>query len=181
MEFAVSVSEWHAKLRSMLPPFPSSLPFMWYSNLYCAVTVPFPRGFVNCVMNGLSFNVDNMEWDSVSADGLPPRYEHATFITHSPDGHGSISLYMFGGAKPDGSVNDVWKLNLGMWESWMMGEGGRERRGRGRGRKEGREGRREKRGGERERKVTSKKAVDSPPPLLPVSHFIISYTYTRHK
>ena len=88
-------------------------------------------------------NVDNMEWDSVSADGLPPRYEHATFITHSPDGHGSVSLYMFGGAKPDGSVNDVWKLNLGMWGSWMMG--GSEGEG---GRKEGREGGKRGEGGE---------------------------------
>lgn len=48
------------------------------------------------------------------ADGLPPRYEHATFIAQSPDDCISPSLYVFAGAKPDGPVNDLWKLNLGM-------------------------------------------------------------------
>lgn len=48
-----------------------------------------------------------MEWVSLPSEGLTPRYEHASFVTNS-------QLYVFAGANPAGSVNDVWMLNLGM-------------------------------------------------------------------
>lgn len=49
----------------------------------------------------------------MAAEGLPPRYEHASFIAQSPSDR-SASLFVFAGAKQDRPVNDVWKLNLGM-------------------------------------------------------------------
>lgn len=64
-----------------------------------------------------------MCWTTLPSDGLPPRYEHASFITSpspsSPKAESDSlstrgnSLYVFAGAKPEGPVLDMWKYSLG--------------------------------------------------------------------
>lgn len=56
-----------------------------------------------------------MEWEIVPTEGLPPRYEHASFVSHSSSDSNSHTLCVFAGAKPEGPVSDVWKLDLGMY------------------------------------------------------------------
>ena len=54
-----------------------------------------------------------MEWECFSTEGLPPRYEHASFISRLSSDNSSHTLCVFAGAKPEGAVSDVWKLDLG--------------------------------------------------------------------
>ncbi len=53
------------------------------------------------------------EWMTLPSK-FPARYEHASFIASSSDDTDTGDLlYVFAGAKPEGSVNDMWRVNLG--------------------------------------------------------------------
>lgn len=55
---------------------------------------------------------DRIEWTVLPCKGFPARYEHASFVAGSS---GTVEwLYVFAGAKPDGPINDMWRLDLGM-------------------------------------------------------------------
>ena len=57
-----------------------------------------------------------IEWIAPLCVGLPARYEHASFIASAPsdDSVSGDQLYVFAGAKPEGPVNDMWRLNIGV-------------------------------------------------------------------
>lgn len=57
------------------------------------------------------FFADKIEWECLADEGFPARYEHASFIVHSPK-EDKDELYVFAGAQPDGPVNDMWKSPL---------------------------------------------------------------------
>ena len=63
------------------------------------------------------FMVDTIQWYTLPSEGFPARYEHASFVVQSLDNGtgtaGAKSLFVFGGAKPEGPVSDVWKYSLG--------------------------------------------------------------------
>ena len=48
----------------------------------------------------------------MAAEGVPPRYEHASFVAGSAD-RKAPNLFVFAGARQDGPVSDMWRLDWG--------------------------------------------------------------------
>ena len=54
--------------------------------------------------------VESLKWRELkTSSSFPARYEHAAFVPHTrPD-----AVYVFGGAKAEGPLADVWKYDIG--------------------------------------------------------------------
>eukprot|EP00117_Sycon_ciliatum_P008013 scpid62938/ scgid10903/ Rab9 effector protein with kelch motifs len=62
------------------------------------------------------FSWGQFQWRSVSSGGLPPRYEHCSFVRAEDS---SSKLMVFGGGQEQGCLNDLYEHADGHWTEVM--------------------------------------------------------------